>query len=89
MTALFAYIIGGLVLLTVLVADDARKRGHNPFVWGAMTVVTGLFGVAIYLLIRSDTKESESEDRRSDYSSKSWDEMDYEPTSMSAVNEEE
>lgn len=42
--------------LAVWVGVDANRRGNNGWLWGGLTLVTGLVGLLVYLLLEKDVK---------------------------------
>ena len=57
MTNLIVYAVVGLTIqsiLAVFVAGDASERGLSGRFWGAVTFISGIPGIVIYLLLRPD-----------------------------------
>lgn len=45
---------GVALILAHQTAKDANRRGHDGNAWAAVVLLTGLLGVAVYLLSRND-----------------------------------
>lgn len=58
------FVLVGLIfqiILTVAVVNDARSRGADSLIWGALTILFGLFAALIYIISRPDEKLPEEE----------------------------
>ncbi len=78
-------------VVAILTAKDARKRGMNQLFWLLVAIIFGIFGVVIYLLVRKPhpDRRTTSDSNRDEFTTKSWDEIDDEPASMSSTSEKE
>ncbi|MCK4478023.1 PLDc N-terminal domain-containing protein [Candidatus Bathyarchaeota archaeon] len=48
------------ILLCVWVYRDAESRGMNGTLWLIIVLITGIFGLIIYLIVRKDKSPSSS-----------------------------